>query len=246
MLSIVPAAFCTVITQYTWPTPNGHKVSILIEELGLENEVVPIDINTGAQFSDDFLTISPNNRIPAIMDHEPADRSAPISVFESGAILMYLAEKEGKFLPHPQNTRARTCVIEWLMWQIAGLGPMAGQAHHFRQAMGGESVAYGIERYSREVRRLYSVMNDQLSEHEWLAGNEYSIADIACWPWVRPSRRQGIDKAEFINLKRWFESMSARPAVKKGMELLSEHRGTKSMSSESRDILFGARSLERN
>ena len=218
----------------------------MIEELGLENEVVPIDINTGAQFSDDFLTISPNNRIPAIMDHEPADRSAPISVFESGAILMYLAEKEGKFLPHPQNTRARTCVIEWLMWQIAGLGPMAGQAHHFRQAMGGESVAYGIERYSREVRRLYSVMNDQLSEHEWLAGNEYSIADIACWPWVRPSRRQGIDKAEFINLKRWFESMSARPAVKKGMELLSEHRGTKSMSSESRDILFGARSLERN
>ena len=218
----------------------------MIEELGLENEVVPIDINTGAQFSDDFLTISPNNRIPAIMDHEPADRGAPISVFESGAILMYLAEKEGKFLPHPQNTRARTCVIEWLMWQIAGLGPMAGQAHHFRQAMGGESVAYGIERYSREVRRLYSVMNDQLSEHEWLAGNEYSIADIACWPWVRPSRRQGIDKAEFINLKRWFESMSARPAVKKGMELLSEHRGTKSMSSESRDILFGARSLERN
>ena len=234
-----------MITQYTWPTPNGHKVSILIEELGLENEVVAIDINTGAQFTDDFLKISPNNRIPAIVDHQPADRGAPISVFESGAILVYLSEKEGKLFPNPRNARARKCVIEWLMWQIGGLGPMAGQAHHFRQAMGGESVPYGIERYSREVRRLYSVMNDQLSENEWLAGNEYSIADIACWPWARPSRRQGIDKTEFINLKRWFEAMSDRPAVQKGMDLLSEHRGTKSMSTESRDILFGSRSLER-
>lgn len=234
-----------MITQYTWPTPNGQKVSILIEELGLENEVVAVDINQGEQFDPQFLEISPNNRIPAITDHAPADGGAPISVFETGAILIYLAEKEGKFLPDPGNPRERKAVLEWLMWQMGGLGPMAGQAHHFRQSMGGVDVPYGVERYSKEVRRLYGVMESRLADNAFLGGDSYSIADIACWPWVRPSRRQGIDKAEFPNVKRWFEAVSARPAVQAGMQLLAEHRGSKTLSDNSRDILFGAQQFER-
>ncbi|MGB0629777.1 MAG: glutathione binding-like protein [Alphaproteobacteria bacterium] len=228
-----------MITQYTWPTPNGHKVSILIAELGLENEVVAVDINTGDQFDRDFLRISPNNRIPAIVDHAPADGGAPVPVFETGAILVYLAEKEGRFLPGPGDIRGRKAVMEWLMWQMGGLGPMAGQAHHFRQAMGGEEVPYGIERYSKEVRRLYGVMDRRLAETEWLGGEAYSIADMACWPWARPSRRQGVDKAEFPHVKRWFEAMSARPGVQAGMELLADKRGSREMTPESRDLLFG-------
>jgi len=235
-----------MITQYTWPTPNGHKVSILIAELRLENEVVAVDINAGDQFDPDFLKLSPNNRIPAIVDHHPADGGAPVPVFETGAIMIYLAEKEDRFLPGPDNIRSRKSVMEWLMWQVGGLGPMAGQAHHFRQAMGGEDVPYGVERYSKEVRRLYGVMDRRLAENEWLGGAEYSIADMACWPWARPSRRQGIDKAEFPNVKRWFETMSARPGVQVGMELLSQHRGSKAMSAETRDLLFGKGQYERD
>ena len=235
-----------MITQYTWPTPNGHKVSILIAELGLENEVVAVDINTGDQFDPDFLKLSPNNRIPAIVDHDPADGGAPVTVFETGAIMIYLAEKQGRFLPGSQDIRARKSVMEWLMWQMGGLGPMAGQAHHFRQAMGGEDVPYGVERYSKEVRRLYGVMDRRLAENEWLGGADYSIADMACWPWARPSRRQGVDKAEFPDVKRWFDTMSARPGVQAGMELLSEHRGSKEMSAETRDLLFGKGQFERD
>ena len=235
-----------MITQYTWPTPNGHKVSILIAELGLDSEVVAVDINAGAQFDPGFLNYSPNNRIPAIVDHDPSDGDSPVSVFETGAILMYLADKERRFLPGPEDTRARKGVMEWLFWQAGGLGPMAGQAHHFRQAMGGVEVPYGIERYSREVRRLYAVMETRLADNEWIAGPFYSIADMACWPWVRPSRRQGIAKAEFPNVNRWFEIMADRPAVQAGMALLAEHRGSKSMTAESRDILFGQRSSERH
>ena len=235
-----------MITQYTWPTPNGHKVSILIAELGLENEVVAVDINTGDQFAAEFLALSPNNRIPAIVDHDPADGGPPVSVFETGAIMMYLAEKEGRFLPGPDDIRARKAVIEWLMWQMGGLGPMAGQAHHFRQAMGGEDVPYGVERYSKEVRRLYGVMDRRLTENDWLGGADYSIADMACWPWARPSRRQGVDKAEFPDVKRWFDTMSARPGVQAGMALLSEHRGSKEMSAETRDLLFGKGQFERD
>jgi GSH-dependent disulfide-bond oxidoreductase len=235
-----------MITQYTWPTPNGHKVSILIAELGLENEVVAVDINSGDQFEAKFLNLSPNNRIPAIVDHDPADGGAPVSVFETGAIMMYLAEKEGRFLPGPDDIRGRKAVIEWLMWQMGGLGPMAGQAHHFRQAMGGEDVPYGVERYSKEVRRLYGVMDRRLADSEWLGGADYSIADMACWPWARPSRRQGIDKAEFPHVKRWFDTMSARTGVQAGMELLAEHRGSKTMSDETRDLLFGKGQFERD
>ena len=234
-----------MITQYTWPTPNGHKVSILISELGLETEIVAIDINSGAQFATEFLKISPNNRIPAIVDHNPFDGGEAIPVFETGAILMYLAEKEGRFLPGVEDFRARKLVLEWLMWQKGGLGPMAGQAHHFRQSMGGVDVPYGVERYSKEVRRLYGVMNERLGESAWLGGDDYSIADMACWPWVRPSRRQGIDKAEFPNVKRWFDTMSARKGVQKGMELLADKRGSREMTDKSRAVLFGKGQFER-
>ena len=234
-----------MITQYTWPTPNGHKVSILISELGLETEIVAIDINSGAQFAPEFLKISPNNRIPAILDHNPFDGGEAIPVFETGAILMYLAEKEGRFLPGVEDFRARKLVLEWLMWQKGGLGPMAGQAHHFRQTMGGVDVPYGVERYSKEVRRLYGVMNERLGESAWLGGDDYSIADMACWPWVRPSRRQGIDKAEFPNVKRWFDTMSARKGVQKGMELLADRRRSREMTDKSRAVLFGKGQFER-
>lgn len=234
-----------MITQYTWPTPNGHKVSILISELELETEIVAIDINSGAQFATEFLKISPNNRIPAIVDHNPFDGGEAIPVFETGAILMYLAEKEGRFLPGVEDFRARKLVLEWLMWQKGGLGPMAGQAHHFRQTMGGVDVPYGVERYSKEVRRLYGVMNERLGESAWLGGDDYSIADMACWPWVRPSRRQGIDKAEFPNVKRWFDTMSARKGVQKGMELLADKRGSREMTDKSRAVLFGKGQFER-
>jgi len=234
-----------MITLYAWPTPNGHKVSIMLEECGLAYEVVAVDINKGDQFAPDFLSISPNNRMPAIVDHSPADGGEAVSVFESGAILIYLAEKIGKFLPGPDDLRGRKAVLEWLMWQMGGLGPMAGQAHHFRQAMGGAEVPYGIERYSNEVRRLYGVMDRRLADNAFLGGADYSIADMACWPWVRPSRRQGIDKADFPHVKRWFDAISVRPAVQAGMALLAEHRGSKEMTAESRDILFGDRQFGR-
>ena len=235
-----------MITLYAWPTPNGHKVSILLEELGLDYQVVAIDINKGDQFEADFLAISPNNRIPAIVDHAPADGGEAVSVFETGAIMVYLAEKEGRFLPGPDDIRGRKAVMEWLMWQMGGLGPMAGQAHHFRQAMGGEEVPYGINRYSKEVRRLYGVMDRQLAATEWLAGADYSIADMACWPWARPSRRQGVDKSDFPNVKRWFDAMSARPAVQAGMDLLAEHRGNKTLTDDARDPLFGKGQFDRD
>ncbi|PPR12016.1 MAG: Disulfide-bond oxidoreductase YfcG [Alphaproteobacteria bacterium MarineAlpha11_Bin1] len=228
-----------MITQYTWPTPNGHKVAILIAELGLETEVIAVDINQGEQFNPAFLRISPNNRIPAVVDHDPVDQIGPLSVFETGAILLYLAQREGRFLPQQSDIRQFKSVLEWLMWQIGGLGPMAGQAHHFRQAMGGVEVPYGVERYTAEVRRLYNVMNKRLAEMEWLGGDEYSVADIACWPWARPSRRQGIDKSEFPHVKRWYDAIAARPAVREGMELLKDKRGSKELTHKSRDILFG-------
>lgn len=230
-----------MIELHTWPTPNGQKVSIMLEECGLPYEVVAVDINRGQQFAPEFLAISPNHRIPAIVDRDPADRGAPLSVFESGAILVYLAEKTGKFLPGPEDIRGRKATLEWLMWQMGGLGPMAGQAHHFRQAMGGVEVPYGIERYSKEVRRLYGVMDRRLQDHAFLGGADYSIADMACWPWARPSQRQGVDKAEFPSVERWFDAISARPAVQAGMAVLAEHRGRKTMTDEARDTLFGAK-----
>ena len=208
----------------------------MLEECGLDYEVVAVDINKGEQFAPDFLSLSPNNRIPAIVDHD-GPGGARIGLFESGAILQYLAEKTGRFMPASGEGRYR--VVEWLMFQMGGLGPMCGQAHHFRQRMGGADVPYGIERYTREVARLYGVMDRRLAGNRFLAGGAYSIADIACWPWVRPHRRQGQDLADFPALRRWFEELRARPAVERGMMLLDEHRGRRDLTPEARALLFG-------
>ncbi|MDE0058766.1 MAG: glutathione S-transferase N-terminal domain-containing protein [Defluviicoccus sp.] len=226
-----------MIVLYAWPTPNGQKIAIMLEECGLDYEAVAVDINAGEQFAPGFLALSPNNRIPAIVDDEGPDGGC-IGLFESGAILQYLAEKTGRFMPRTGEGRYR--VVEWLMFQMGGLGPMCGQAHHFRQRMGGEDVPYGIERYTREVGRLYGVMDRRLADNPYLAGGAYSIADIACWPWVRPHRRQGQDLADFPALGRWFGEIRARPAVERGMMLLDEHRGRRELTPEARDLLFGA------
>lgn len=225
-----------MIELYYWPTPNGWKVSILLEELGLPYEVKPVNIGAGDQFKPDFLRISPNNRMPAIVDTAPKDGGAPVSVFESGAIMTYLAEREGRFLP--TDLRARVEVNQWLFWQIGGLGPMAGQAHHFRQ-YAPETVPYGIERYTNEVNRLYGVMDRRLADREFLAG-DYSIADMAAWPWVVPHERQGQDLNDFPNLKRWFETIGAREAVKKGHAVGNDWRKPNiAEDEEARKVLFG-------
>lgn len=225
-----------MIELYYWPTPNGWKVSILLEELGLPYEVKPVNIGAGDQFKPDFLRISPNNRMPAIVDTAPKDGGAPVSVFESGAIMTYLAEREGRFLP--TDLRARVEVNQWLFWQIGGLGPMAGQAHHFRQ-YAPEKVPYGIERYTNEVNRLYGVMDRRLADREFLAG-DYSIADMAAWPWVVPHERQGQDLNDFPNLKRWFETIGARDAVKKGHAVGNDWRKPNiADDEEARKVLFG-------
>lgn len=230
-----------MIELYAWPTPNGQKISIMLEEIGLPYEVIAVDINTGAQFDPEFLAISPNNRIPAIIDRDGPD-GAPIAVFESGAILVYLAEKTGRFLP--SDPRGRTETLSWLMFQMSGLGPMCGQAHHFRQ-MAGEDLPYAVARYTNEVGRLYSVMDRRLADAAYLAGADYTIADIACWPWVRPHRRQGQDLADYPNLADWFRRVGARPGVQRGMELLKEKRGNRVLSDEAREVLFGATQYRR-
>lgn len=226
-----------MITFYAWPTPNGHKVSIMLEECALDYEVVTVDITAGDQFKPDFLAISPNNRMPAIVDHDGPD-GGDVSVFESGAILIYLAEKTGKFLPAAGN--ARYAVIQWLMFQMANLGPILGQAHHYRDAAP-ERVPYSIQRFTDEAGRLYGVMDRRLADEAFLAGPEYSIADMACWPWVRVHRYHGQQWADFPNVKRWFDVIAARPAVQEGMKLLADKRAkTRDVLDEAaRDILFG-------
>lgn len=221
------------ITLYYWPTPNGHKISIMLEELGVPYEVRPVDINKGAQFAPAFLKISPNNRIPAIVDpNGPGGR--PISVFESGAILQYLGRKFGRF--YPQDARARVQVEEWLFWQVGGLGPMAGQANHFLN-YASEDLAYAKKRYSDEVHRLFGVMNKRLSTRKFLAGT-YSIADIACWSWVLSgSKYTPLD--EFPHLKAWRDRVGARPAVRRGKALAADMR--KPLAEEDRKVLFGQR-----
>jgi GSH-dependent disulfide-bond oxidoreductase len=205
------------IVLYYWPTPNGWKISIMLEECGLPYAVHPVDISKGEQFESEFLAISPNNRIPAIVDPDgPGGR--PIGVFESGAILQYLGRKTGKF--YPREERARAAVDAWLFWQMGGLGPMAGQAIHFRR-YAPEPIPYAVARYTDEVNRLYGVMNRQLAQREFLAGR-YSIADIACVGWVRLAERQGQDLALFPNLKRWFEAIRARPAIKRAFAIRVE------------------------
>ncbi len=201
-----------MIDLYTWITPNGRKISIMLEEVGLPYEVHPIDLQKGEQFAPDFLAISPNNRIPAIIDRE-GPGGKPYSLFESGAILMYISEKVGKLVP--TEMRKRYEVHQWLMFQMGGVGPMFGQAHHFIHSAP-EKVPYGIDRYSKETRRLYTVMNKRLEGNEYLAG-EYSIADIATYPWVARYVRHQVKLEEFPNVNRWFDTISARPAVQRGM-----------------------------
>ena len=204
-----------MIDLYTWSTPNGRKVSIMLEELGLAYEVFPVDITKGEQHDPDFLTISPNNKIPAIVDHDAADGGA-ISMFESGAILIYLAEKCGRLLP--TGFRARLETLQWLMFQMGNVGPFFGQAHHFRR-FAPEQVPYAIERYTKETRRLYGVMDKHLATAEYLAAGEYTIADVATFPWAARHPWQGVDLAEFPNVKRWYDAIWERPAVQKGYDV---------------------------
>jgi GST-like protein len=206
-----------MIDFYTWPTPNGFKISIMLEELAVEYRTIPVNIGAGEQFNPDFLRVSPNNKIPAIVDHDTADGQS-LSIFESGAILMYLAEKTGRLWP--VDTRQRYRVAQWLMWQMAGLGPMLGQSSHFRRAAP-EKLAYAIERYGKESVRLLGVLDQALADQEYIAG-EYSIADVACYPWSLSPAFQQLPIPDFTNLKRWQTAMAARPAVNRGMRLLPE------------------------
>jgi GST-like protein len=225
------------IALYYWPTPNGFKISIMLEECRLPYTMVPVNISAGEQFKPDFLKISPNNRMPAIVDPDgPGGR--PISIFESGAILQYLGRKTGKF--YPADERARVKVDQWLFWQMGGLGPMAGQLNHFKH-YARETLPYAIKRYEDEVNRLYGVMNQQLADNEFLAG-KYSIADMACVGWVNLWKRQGQDIEEFPNLRRWLEAVKARPAVQRGMALGLELRKNIDMKDPKvQGVLFGQR-----
>jgi GSH-dependent disulfide-bond oxidoreductase len=224
-----------VIELYSWPTPNGHKVHIMLEETGLPFAVHAVDIGAGAQFDKAFLAISPNNRIPAIVDTESADGKS-LSVFESGAILLYLAEKTGKFLPKDQ--RGRYEAIQWLMFQMGGIGPMLGQVHHFR-AYAPEPIPYAIDRYTNEAGRLYGVVDRRLADRPFIAG-DYSIADMAIFPWLRSWERQGVNIADYPNLKRWFDTIAGRPAVERGVKVLSDLSRAGPMDEKQREILFGA------
>ena len=207
-----------MIEAYYWPTPNGWKISIALEEMGLDYKILPLNIGRGAQFEEDYLKISPNNRMPAIVDHDPPGGGDPISVFESGAILIYLAEKSGRFLP--TNMRGRTDVMQWLMWQISGLGPMFGQAGHF-QFYAPEKIPYAQERYKTESLRLYGVLDGQLEGREYICG-AYSIADMACWPWVVTYKKQNIDLHEFKNVRRWYDHLKTRPGLRRGYDVGKE------------------------
>ena len=204
-----------MIDVYTWPTPNGHKVHIMLEECGLPYAVHAVDIGAGEQFEPEFLEISPNNKIPAIVDSEGPD-GKPMSLFESGAILVYLAGKTGRFLP--KSTRGKYETLQWLMFQMGGIGPMLGQAHHFLR-FAPDVIPYAVERYSKEAARLYGVLETRLTDCDWLAGDEYSIADIATFPWIARHDWQGIDLGRYLAVKRWYDAIADRPAVRRGMEV---------------------------
>ncbi|HSI53955.1 MAG TPA: glutathione binding-like protein [Ramlibacter sp.] len=229
-----------MIDVYSWATPNGHKVHIMLEECGLAYRAIPVDIGAGDQFKPDFLAISPNNKIPAIIDPAGPD-GKPISMFESGAILLYLAAKTGRFLP--AGDRARYRVLEWLMFQMGSVGPMLGQTHHFRM-YAPEKLEYAVNRYSNEAKRLYGVIDRRLAQSAWLGGDEYSIADIATFPWLRSWERQGIVLAEFPNVQAWFEKIAARPAVQRGVTVLA-HLRKPINDARAREVLFGGTQYQR-
>ncbi len=230
-----------MIELYYWTTPNGHKITMFLEEAGVPYTIHPVNIGRGHQFKPEFLAISPNNRIPAIVDHAPKDGGAAISVFESGAILLYLAEKTGKFLS--RDLRRRVATLEWLFWQVGGLGPMAGQSHHFRN-YSKERLAYAIERYENETNRLYGVLNKRLADRPYLA-SDYSIADMACYPWIVPFANQGQNLDDFPHLKRWFEAIKARPATIAAYAKAREINPTQqAMDDEARKHLFGQKAAK--
>ena len=229
-----------MIEVYSWATPNGHKVHIMLEECGLPYKAIPVDIGAGDQFKPEFLAISPNNKIPAIIDPDGPD-GKPMALAESGAILLYLASKVGRFLP--ESTRQKYEVMQWLMFQMGHVGPMLGQAHHFR-VYAQQKIEYAIERYTNEAQRLYGVMDRRLAKSKYIAGDTYSIADIAIFPWLRSWKNQGIDWADFPHLKGWFDEIAARPAVKRGVEVLADARKPL-VDDKSREMLFGASQYQR-
>ena len=222
------------IDVFSWPTPNGHKVHIMLEECGLAYRAIPVNIGAGEQFRPEFLAISPNNKIPAIVDPQGPD-GEPMALFESGAILLYLAAKTGRFLP--AGDRAKFEVLQWLMFQMGSVGPMLGQAHHFR-LYAPEKVRYAIDRYTNEAKRIYGVIDRRLAQSKWVGGAEYSIADIAIFPWLRSWQNQGVAIEEFPHLKRWFDLIAARPAVQRGVQVLA-HLRKPLTDDKSRDALFG-------
>jgi GST-like protein len=228
------------IEVFSWPTPNGHKVHVMLEECGLPYKAIPVNIGAGEQFRPEFLAISPNNKIPALVDPEGPD-GKPIALFESGAILVYLAGKTGRFLPG--TDRERYEVLQWLMFQMGGVGPMLGQAHHFRM-YAPEKLPYAIDRYSNEAKRLYNVIDKRLAQSPWLGGKEYSIADIATFPWLRSWKNQGIVLEDYPNLQRWFDTIAARPAVQRGVQVLAELRKP-IHDDKAREVLFGKTQYER-
>lgn len=224
-----------MIDLYYWTTPNGHKVTIFLEEAELPYNLIPVNIAAGEQFEENFLDISPNNKIPAIVDHEPDGSAGPVSVFESGAILLYLADKTERFLP--TDLYHRTQVLEWLFWQMGGLGPMLGQNHHFSQ-YATESIPYAIERYQKETERLYGVLDKRLAGRRYIV-DQYSIADMAAYPWIVPHEKQGITLAEFPNLKHWFETVRSRSAVERAYARAEGINSDATMDDKARAILFG-------
>jgi GST-like protein len=230
-----------MIEVYSWATPNGHKVHIMLEECALPYRAIAVDIGAGDQFKPDFLAISPNNKIPAIVDPDGPD-GQPISLFESGAILLYLAGKTGRLMP--ASTRGKYGMLQWLMFQMGGVGPMLGQAHHFR-VYAPEKIGYAIDRYTNEAKRLYRVMNDQLAKSRYIAGPEYTIADIAIFPWLRSWKNQGIAWTDYPHLKGWFDEIAARPAVLRGVEVLADRRRPL-VDDKARNILFGAEQYRRH
>lgn len=224
-----------MIDLYYWTTPNGHKITLFLEETGLPYRVVPINIGKGEQFAADFLRIAPNNRIPAIVDHAPADGGAPLPLFESGAILLYLADKTGQFIA--PDLRGRNETIQWLFWQMGGLGPMAGQNHHFTQ-YAPDPIPYAIERYVKETARLYAVLNKRLADREFIAG-DYSIADMASYPWIVPHQRQRQNLDDFPHLKRWFAAIRERPATHRAYALAKQINPAPVVTEDAKRILFG-------
>jgi GSH-dependent disulfide-bond oxidoreductase len=225
-----------MIDLYYWTTPNGHKVTMFLEETGLDYNVIPVNIGKGEQFKPDFLKVAPNNRIPAMIDHAPEGGGEPVSLFESGAMLLYLADKVKRFIP--QDVHGRADVLQWLFWQMGGLGPMAGQNHHFTQ-YAPEKIPYAMKRYVDETNRLYGVLNKRLADRAFMAGEDYSIADMASYPWIVPWEKQGQKLDDFPHLKRWFEAIAARPATIRAYEKGEAIRPSRPMSEEEKKVLFG-------